>query len=366
MTNKLQSIQALRGIACLAVVAFHYRGALAQQFPTVKQVLGMGAIGVDLFFILSGFVITLSVSRMGCGFAAAGDFLKRRALRLLPAYYLLIVVNLLFGGALSFLHYPEKLKAIAAALTLSVYMPQHAPFYMDDDGFLNVRWTLNYEFFFYLMMAACLFVRARWLALVGALCLTMVVLPLVAGNELTMSTQGYQMGYSYLNLMTNPIIWQFAVGVLIGLAYPHMARLPLITRVPFMIAAVVLMVSHVYSRTHAGHGLMESGAILALLLAAVAFNNDWLDRITPRWLAFVGDISFSVYLLHIVTYRVVSKRIADDGVTLFVSAIAASILVGWLSYRYIEPVGYKVAAYRAKKAALKQQREGEQLASASS
>ncbi|MCE0491416.1 acyltransferase [Pantoea sp. Mb-10] len=347
MTHKIKSMQALRGIACLAVVAFHNRSALAEQFPSLAQWLVKGVVGVDLFFILSGFVITLSVSRMGSGFAAAADFLRRRALRLLPAYYILLLVNFLLGGAMATFHYPDKVKALIAALTLSVYMPQHAPFYMDDEGFLNVRWTLNYEFLFYLIMAACLVVKQRWVALAVALSALLIGVPLAADSELTLGVSGHDMGFSYLNLMTNPIIWQFAVGVVIGLVYPYIIRLPVAARVPFLLAAAVLVVKHLSSDQNVGHGLMASGTVLALLLAAVAFNDSWLRHITPRWLVFLGDISFSVYLIHIVIMRQMYKLFPAGGTSLFVASLAATLVVGWLSFRYIEPIGQNIWRRRA-------------------
>lgn len=347
MTHKIKSMQALRGIACLAVVAFHNRSALADQFPSLDHWLVNGVIGVDLFFILSGFVITLSVSRMGSGFTAATDFLRRRALRLLPAYYILLLVNFLLSGAMATFHYPDKVKTLIAALTLSVYMPQHAPFYMDDEGFLNVRWTLNYEFLFYLIMAACLVVKQRWIALAVTLCALLIGVPLAAGSVFTLSVSGHDLGFSYINLMTNPIIWQFAVGVMIGLVYPYIIRLPVAARLPFLLAAVVIVVKHLSSDQHVGHGLMASGTVLALLLAAVAFNDSWLNRITPRWLVFLGDISFSVYLIHIVVMHRMYKYFPSGGPSLFFASIATTLFLGWLSFRYIEPIGQKIWRRRA-------------------
>ncbi|MDH2069470.1 acyltransferase [Pantoea sp. GD03673] len=350
MTQQLKSIQALRGLACLAVVTFHFRYQIQEQYPALANLLSTGVVGVDLFFILSGFVITLSVSRMGTGFAAASDFLKRRALRLLPAYFILLLINFFLSGGMATFHYAEKTQAVISAATLSVYLPQHAPFYVDDNGFMGVRWTLNYEFLFYLMMAVCLLVRARWAALAAMLGAVLVAVPMAAGHQPTLQVSGYDMGYAYLNLMTNPIIWQFAAGVLIGLVYPHMARLPVAMRVPFLLAAIALFVQHIISHQNIGHGMMASGTVLALLLAAVAFNDSWLGRITPRWLVFLGDISFSVYLIHIVTKARLAKAFTDQGMTFFVCNVLLALLLGWLSYRYIEPIGQKIARRRREKA----------------
>lgn len=343
MTNQIRSIQALRGLACIAVVTFHYRYQIESQYPAFHKLLSNGFIGVDLFFILSGFVITLSVSRMGYGVLAAGEFLKRRVLRLLPTYFILLLINFLLSGAMATFHYADRTQALISAFTLSVYMPHQAPFYVNDSGFMGVRWTLNYEFLFYLMMTICLLVRARWVALTAMLLATLIVVPMAIGQQPTLLVSGYNMGYSYLNLVTNPIIWQFAAGILIGLVYPYMVRLPIAMRIFFLIAAMILFVQHIISNQHVGHGMTESGTILALLLAAIAFNDNWLKRITPRWLVFMGDISFSVYLIHIVIKDRLSKYFTDEGLMFFLCALLMVIFFGWLSYLYIEPIGYKLA-----------------------
>lgn len=86
---------------------------------------------------------------------------------------------------------------------------------------------------------------------------------------------------------------------------------------------------------------------LAAMLAAVAFNDSWLRGITPRWLVFLGDISFSVYLIHVVTKDRLSKAFTDEGIVFFVGNVLLALLLGWLSYRYIESVGQKIARKRA-------------------
>ena len=83
--------------------------------------------------------------------------------------------------------------------------------------------------------------------------------------------------------MSNPIIWEFAAGVVTGLLWPHMRKLPVAARIPMLVAGILLAVIQIVLNRHVGHGLTESGTVLALLLAAVAFNDDWLARITPGW-----------------------------------------------------------------------------------
>lgn len=158
-------------------------------------------------------------------------------------------------------------------------------------------------------MAVSLLTRWRWAALAVLLTTLLIIVPVGSGQNLTLNTAGYDFPHGYLNLMGNPIIWEFAAGVVTGLLWPHMRKLPVAARIPMLVAGTLLAVIQIVLNRHVGHGLTESGTVLALLLAAVAFNDDWLARITPGWLVFIGDISFSLYLLHMVTMRVVKKPV---------------------------------------------------------
>lgn len=326
----------------MSVMAFHYRYYINSQFPEFGgHVFDWGLIGVDLFFILSGFVITLSILKVGVGIPTAKEFIIKRANRLLPTYFILLVVNFIFGGAMATFHYPEKVANLISALTLSVNYANHGPFYVDDNGMYGVRWTLNYEFLFYLIVSACLLVRPKFTAMACFSLLLLIVIPMSFKHTLTSSTEGYGFKYAYINLMTNPIIWEFFMGVAIGLMYKKFGNLSIKYRITLLIFSVIVVVLHIWENTNVGHGITHSGVPLALLLSGVAFNSDWLDKVTPRWMSFIGDISFSLYLLHIVTMRVVSKNIPIQGAYLFAASFLFSIFFAWLSYKYIESIRFK-------------------------
>jgi len=349
MENKqINSVQALRGIAALAVLAFHYRYTINMQFPGAgDRLFGWGAIGVDLFFALSGFVITLSVKRMSTGPKAACHFIQRRLLRLLPAYYFLLLLSFALGGGMSLLHYQDKLDNLISALTFTTVSADHGPFYIDDSGLYGIRWTLNYEIWFYLLMACSLLLRHRWLMLATLLTASLVLFPLYQGQVLSLETQGYAFRYGMLNLITNPIIWEFAAGVTVGLVWPVLLRLPTLVRRLLLTGILLWTIWHIVDRSHVAHGLTYSGAIVSLLLMAVAINDDLLAKLTPRVLIWLGDISYSLYLIHNVIMRMVDKRIPVHGVMQFLVALAISLFVAWLSQRYIEPLGYRLFTSRS-------------------
>ncbi|WP_143354571.1 acyltransferase family protein, partial [Erwinia amylovora] len=130
-TSTFRGVQALRGIAALSVMLFHFRWNIDAQIPgRGDELFGWGATGVDLFFLISGFVITLSVAKAPQGISGALTFLKKRALRILPAYYIILIISFFLTGAMSTFHYADKTENFISALTFMPLFPDHAPFYV--------------------------------------------------------------------------------------------------------------------------------------------------------------------------------------------------------------------------------------------
>lgn len=339
--DKLASIQVLRGLAALAVMLFHFRWNINLSYPKLgDQLFGWGAIGVDMFFIISGFVITLSAKKLTPGLSAVGMFLKHRARRILPTYFIILLITFLLSGAMSTFHYPEKVSNFASALTFSPIDANNAPFYVDDGGVYGIRWTLNYEVFFYLAMAICLISKYRWPLLLGVFSLSLVVLPMLAGQSPTLAVSGYQFHSAYLNLMTNPIIWQFLVGVGFGLIYPYAKKLNSQLCLAMLAVAIVVTGYCILFTSSLGHGLMMSGWYLSILFIAVILNDELIAKYTPRFLVTFGEISFSLYLIHTLMNGGIGNRLeklgVPDGTPRFIWSCVISIGLAYLSHRFIE------------------------------
>lgn len=201
----LLSVQYLRALAALAVVA-HHAG------ERVGLPLGVAAAGVDLFFVVSG-VIMWTVAGGGAS-GGPGAFLWRRAARVVPLYW-----TATLGLALAALAAPSllpNLRPDAGHVLLSLlFLPHPGP---DGDGFplLVPGWTLNFEMFFYLVFAAALALpravrlRALTLALVALVALG-TVLPAPADGGSALATP--------LGTWTHPLLLQFLAGCLLGRAW---------------------------------------------------------------------------------------------------------------------------------------------------
>ncbi len=155
--NHVQVLDPMRGIAALAVVLFHYSGSI---LPTLlpnpaKPVFSFGYLGVQVFFVISGFVIPYALQRSGYTWQDLGRFMARRFVRIAPPayvaalfmiayYYLSILIN---GHPVEGNEIPALgLRSVLANLTFTVP-------YLHTNWFNFVYWTLTTEFEFYLMIA---------------------------------------------------------------------------------------------------------------------------------------------------------------------------------------------------------------------
>ena len=208
-TRKLPTIQALRGIAAAMIVVLHacHEAGLAKPGFPLKM-------GVDLFFVISGFIMVYTSRALFARAGAWREFVTRRLVRIVPVYWfyttLLAVVALALPSVL------QKATVEPLHLFLSyVFIPHRGPA-GNLHPFLEVGWTLNYEMCFYAVFAAllCLPVRRMLIALTLLFGAAVVV-----GGWLTPEA-----GAAYF--WTRPIVLGFVGGAWVGHAFVSGVRLP--------------------------------------------------------------------------------------------------------------------------------------------
>lgn len=339
--QEFKGVQALRGIAALSVMLFHFRWNINAVNPGLGDALfGWGGSGVDLFFLISGFVITLSASRVPAGFKGACYFIKKRALRILPAYYIILIVTFFLSGAMSTFHYPDRVDNLISALFFMPIYASHGPFYVDDSGMYGIRWTLNYEIMFYIFISVSLLFNKRWFFAAILFITSLILIPMALGYEVTLDAGGYALRPALLGLITNPMIWLFIAGVIIGLALPYLqcfsAKL-----MSFMFFISLILAVYLFSQgKFVGHGMLSSGWVYALILLTIVMAEEVIGRYVPVFLIRLGDISFSLYLIHTLMNNGIGKRFeslgVQDGYLRILISIFASLVLAWLSWRFIE------------------------------
>lgn len=343
MKNKIESIQILRGLAALSVVMFHYRFYLVPDGAdrTIPdQLFGWGAIGVDLFFVISGFIMVYVTSEKNHGAKTSINFIINRLTRILPTYYVLLLFAFLTGGAMSTFHYPEKVSNLISALTFHPYLSEPAPLYLPDSGMYSIRWTLNYEIYFYLAFSICLLVKPR----ITALC-TWFLLPIVLAYSLTstftVSTHGYDFSSVMLRFLTNPIILEFGTGVLAGYVYLYLRNKKNLESGYFSALWLALIIAGIISGQLTGYNVISACAFFFLVLF-FALQNHQILKFTPKPLIMLGNISFSWYLIHTPLAGFISDKVnkfypsAIHSTTGFIILIISSIFFAWLSHKYLE------------------------------
>ncbi len=308
---RLDSLQVLRAVAALAVVVFHCHWT------------GIASFGVELFFVLSGFVIC---------HAAAQDprrFLARRVARVVPLYWLAT-----FGVFAIALFAPAMVAATHATAANLARSLMFWPYVRDDGAdmpLLFLGWTLNYEALFYAMFALCLAISARlapWLVLgllIGAAALHRVVAPL--GDP--------------LDFWTRPIILNFACGIVAWLVWHRhrawVGRVPAAVAVPAALIALGVLVTGVHHRL--GGFMPWSGIISGVLLLgllALTARIRW-----PAGLLVVGDASYSLYLLHPYVLEAINRKLhafGPDplGTAATLGAVLAAVALGIVVFRLVE------------------------------
>lgn len=289
----LRSIQILRALAATLVVFTHsvqdsgYIAAKTGQ-PSIEFPYFDGGFGVDIFFVISGFIMIYTTASSFGQPGAGSTFFKRRFIRISPLYWLMTAaIIVVFVVAPKFLNVPiENWRSI---ITSCFFIP-------DIRGNGEVRpilaagWTLNYEMFFYVIFALCLMAPLRrgviWLcgffaviSVVGAV----FTLPGVA-----------------LPFWTNSITLEFIFGVLIGLACSSKRSLPASVALPLAGLGVALAIAMGpwWGLNQSLPRLISGGVPAALLVAAAALGPNLSATRLVTVLVALGDASYSLYLTH--------------------------------------------------------------------
>ncbi|WP_434723207.1 acyltransferase family protein [Mesorhizobium sp. RIZ17] len=272
--TSIHSIQYLRGLAACAVVCFH----VSEQFGGPFNV---GAAGVDVFFVISGFIMWVTTAGKP---ADPWRFMRRRITRIVPLYWivtLLTAAGILIKPQFFYGHFFSVANFVGSLFFLPV-LQEGAPHPIVIQG-----WTLCYEMMFYVVFTLALFLGERWRfgVLVGAL-VAVVALHFV-------------LPAGYARAFTDPVVLEFAAGVVVGHLWLQGARLPLgVTLAMVGVGFLLLAASPLFD---AGMARALYWGLPATLIVAGAVFAERARPFKPASLpSFLGDASYSIYLWHVV------------------------------------------------------------------
>lgn len=277
----LPAIQALRAVAALAVVVAHTGGEFEGHLslPGLMPSFIHGGAGVDLFFVISGFVMVYSSERLFAQRGALRTFLIRRFIRIVPLYWLFTTVMLLSVLVRGFV-------ASDASPTLAVCSYFFIPYPRPSgpiDPLYGVGWTLNYEMMFYLLFACSLFMHRNMAIIMTSLFLLVMT---IIHSRSSLSAQ--------LAFLTEPVILEFALGMLVALIFRAGVTLPRTACYALLAAAATLSMYFLLTAPPTRWllwGLPSTMVVAAFTLAA-------RPAYVPALFVALGNASYALYLVH--------------------------------------------------------------------
>lgn len=349
--NKIDFIQALRGIAALSVTIFHSRGHLpnSSSSPFADWLFSAGASGVDIFFMLSGFIMVLTTRNSNGSIFYFLKFIIKRLSRIWPVYVILTLIYIIVMTISDNIIQIEVLKtSFSETIKSLLFIPlilnkADGPFW--GGSVLHTGWTLNYEFYFYIIFAiSLLFGKFRWIALFGWATLTLLILPFSYGN-VSFDPKSYYGWNGYINLVTSPLLWEFFIGVIVGLIYHSKIKIKSeqVCRM-LCLFSISLTAWMLLSKMVEGFGLLNWGIPFTILFTTLAISSKTINIKVPNIFIWLGNISFSLYMVHpiiihpfaniIWEYAQVRESLKDMSYVIFLTVI--SIIFSAISYEFLE------------------------------
>jgi len=335
--TRILNIQALRGMAVILVIAFHLQRneeRFAHGYTVLPDFFTIGSSGVDLFFVISGFVMVVITRGWFQKSGAIRKFLYHRVTRIYPMYW--------FYSLLMLAVYLIQLKTSSNVRIVDItssflLLPQ------SQLPLLVVGWTLIHEMYFYLVFSLLLVFPERWLFPL------MMLWGITSINGSLIPVEN-----PAIKLITNPLTLEFIFGSLIGLI--HFSKTSSLEFVKWsgwilLLTAFVWWLSAYGICMELGIWPESSGWLRILVygtpavffvysLVTIEKHSSWR---LPVWLISIGDASFSIYLSHLLVIGAIGRVWEKSGtvgtwvngavlIAMFISVLA----IGMASFQLIE------------------------------
>jgi peptidoglycan/LPS O-acetylase OafA/YrhL len=297
---RYQNIELLRFIAALAVVYFHAVGTLrAGVFTEIgpNPLTELGAAGVDVFFVISGFVIFLSLTRKN---RTPIEFARDRLIRLVPAYWILTVSHLVILASVAILKGTEVPFDFSWTIQSLFFVSQPLG---NNLPLISQGWSLEIEMLFYLLVAVGLVIKNP---------LANIVFPGVA----LVSLVGFE--------LLPDLALEFVFGGLLGYLYTRI-KFPTPVAIGAGVSGIVLFVAPVILGSVDAPRWVTWG-IPSMLVVFSAIN---LPQLKWKILPTLGAASYPVYLLHMMVINIVSPIVSMFGSSpvMFFFALASCLIL---------------------------------------
>ncbi|MGJ0636859.1 acyltransferase family protein [Xenorhabdus bovienii] len=324
--KKLNSIQAMRGIAALLVMLFHFRVYFNLPFYDFGNVLfSSGEIGVTIFFMISGFIMEHTHRKSGKNEAIS--FAIKRIVRIYPLYFISTILWILIINIFDNESVDISFSNVVKSLLFYPLSNNGAPHF--GYSTLYVGWTLNYEMIFYFtFFISVFFQKIRSIILYSIWLSSLTILPFLATGKISITPSvDYEFSINYVQLISNPIVLNFIIGVTIA----KVLNKKTINFSKELSITLIIMTStfcwwQYINNVNPGTGIGQWGIGIAVLLFLLINHEISFSMKVPSFLVHLGRISFSLYLLHSIVQLLIESIFIKVGVVHYALGLQMGIL----------------------------------------
>ena len=357
LAKKLISVQALRGIAVLLVLFFHLTEVRRHYFGMLfsSNFSSFGNAGVDLFFVISGFVVVGAARRIErSGARSALEFMYDRAARIYPIYWIYSLVLII-----PFLLNPALVNSLTRMHGAADYLRSFLLLPNSTSPVLLVGWTLVFEVYFYAVLAAMLLARVPIAA-----ALVSWTAALFICNVSWIGTAD-ALTKPVLALVSSPLSLEFVMGAAVSYALLRPVRKRgaslLVVLAVILVSVLCLTLDLPREDINLWFRTLVYGPISVILLVGTVSLEEYFHSRYFAWLIAIGDASYSIYLSHTLILSAAGRLLGESPLRVWGTAssivlAAACLIVGLWSYKYLEtPIlrrsrGFKRRLFQARAA----------------
>ncbi|MFK7907397.1 MAG: acyltransferase family protein [Chitinophagales bacterium] len=359
MSKRFLPLDGVRGLAVLMVFFSHTSGR-GQYLHEYLNFTGIGHIGVYLFFVLSGFLLSMGLFSEGVNTKSLKKFYIKRTLRIIPLYYFVCLSVFIYQEYTG--NFNERYLHIEGG---TEGLLNHFLFIQADGLF----WSILIEMHFYLAVPLIIFTLIKFR--IKAVCFWLLIA--VTNGFLYLSykmhkfdvTNGFIKKYLSLHSQGTTFIDIFIFGILAAYLlrfhkeylYKNrmiIHRLALTAFSVLMVMVFILVTKHflIFERPffHFRFFSIIYGIVFSLLVLSVYLDNPWNKYFSFAWLRFIGVIGFSFYLLHFAVLQFVNTLPLYSGIKFFISFVLVCA-ISKISFELIENPSVSLAKWINKKVA---------------
>ncbi len=324
--DQYEGIQTLRFVAALLVVLMHSTHYASERLLVNVPIFSNGGAGVDIFFVISGFVMVISSKSLTDRNDGWKLFIVRRLIRIVPLYWLLLSVKVL-----TILFLPSLLRDSTfdpiAIISSYLFLPSY-----NNEGeiapILYVGWSLNFEMFFYSLLAIAMALRIDSLRFITAVFTLLCLLAIVRTPD-----------WPVASFYFDTIVLEFALGMMIARAIGKGLSLPAAVCIGLILIGSIGL-APTWEKVPTLWRPLVWGIPAAMIVMGVVGLEPVLKGHYPQLLLFMGSASYALYLVHPLIAPLVPSAMArlgaaSAGLSILLSVIA-SIFAAALVYHYAE------------------------------